>query len=300
MVHDQLLDADHVRQYRTVVLPNIACLSDAQCEQLKQFVRSGGGIVATFETSLYDEKGARRNDFGLAQLFGASFAGKVEGPMLNSYLNLQKDSVGAIHPLLAGLGDTRRVINGTHQVQVTATGTSIATPLRIEPTFPDLPMEEVFPRADAVHDPGVYLREEGSGRVVYLPADIDRTFWDVLAGDHALLLRNAVLWASNEPAPLEVQGKGVLDVSLWAQRNSITAHLVNLTNPMMLKGPIREIIPISSQKVRIRLPQDGRRVAKARLLVAGGEAPFREEDGAIAVEVPAIHLHEVVALDFAV
>jgi putative glycosyl hydrolase-like family 6 (GHL6) protein/glycosyl hydrolase family 42 (putative beta-galactosidase) len=300
MLHDQLLDSDHVSQYRTLILPNIACLSDAQCEQLKQFVRNGGGIVATLETSLYDENGTRRNDFGLAQLFGASFAGKVEGPMLNSYLNLQKDTAGKIHPLLAGLGDTKRIINGTHQVHITAAGSSIATPLLIEPSFPDLPMEEVFPRADAVHDPGVYLREEGSGRVVYFPADIDRTFWDVLAGDHAMLLRNAVLWVSNESAPLEVQGKGVLDVSLWSQRDSITAHLVNLTNPMMLKGPIREIIPISSQKVRIRLPRDGRRVIKAHLLVAGAEVPFREENGAIAVEVPTIHLHEVVALDFAV
>jgi hypothetical protein len=143
----------------------------------------------------------------------------------------------------------------------------------------------------------VFLREVGKGRLVYFPGNIDRTFWDVLAGDHALLLRNAVLWASNEPGPLEVEGKGVLDVALWSQKDSVTAHLVNLTNPMMLKGPIREIIPISGQKVSIRLPKDGRRVSKARLLVAGSEVPFREEGGAIVVQVPTIELHEVVALD---
>src|SRR5205814_862187 len=112
-----------------------------------------------------------------------------------------------------------------------------------------------------------------------------------------LLLRNAVRWATNEPAPLEVDGKGVLDISVWSQKDSITAHLVNLTNPMMLKGPIREIIPISAQKVSIRAPRDGRHVSKARLLVAGSEVPFREEAGAIVVQVPTIELHEVVALD---
>jgi hypothetical protein len=77
----------------------------------------------------------------------------------------------------------------------------------------------------------------------------------------------------------------------------VTAHLVNLTNPMMLKGPIREIIPISKQTVRIRLPRDGRKVTKARLLVDGSEVPFREEGGAIVIQVPEIELHEVVALD---
>jgi hypothetical protein len=297
MVHDQLLGAAQVSQFKTLILPNIACLSDEQCSQIKAFVRNGGGIVATLETSLYNEKGTLRGDFGLASLFGASFAGKVEGPMLNSYLNLQKDPAGSVHPLLAGLVDTRRIINGTHQVRVTATGNSLPAPLLIEPTFPDLPMEEVFPRANAAHDPGVYLREEGGGRVVYFPADIDRTFWEVLAGDHAILLRNAVQWASNEPAPLEVEGKGVLDVAMWSQKDSITAHLVNLTNPMMLKGPIREIIPISKQTVRIRLPKEGRKVSKARLLVAGSEVPFREEGGAIVVQVPTIELHEVVALE---
>ncbi len=297
MVHDQLLDSEHVSQFRTLILPNIACLSDAQCEQIRAFVRDGGSVVATLETSLYNEAGERRSDFGLASLFGASFAGKVEGPMLNSYLNLQKDPSGKIHPLLAGLGDTTRIINGTHQVHVTAAGDSLPAPLLIEPSYPDLPMEAVFPRANAVHDPGVFLREVGKGRVVYFPANIDRTFWDVLAGDHALLLRNAVQWATNEPAPLEVEGKGVLDVALWTQKDSVTAHLVNLTNPMMLKGPIREIIPISGQKVSIRLPKDGRRVSKAHLLVAGSEVPFREEGGAIVVQVPTIELHEVVALD---
>ena len=297
MVHDELLDADHVSQFRTLILPNVACLSDAQCDQIKAFVRNGGGIVATLETSLYDEKGERRSDFGLASLFGASYAGKVDGPMLNSYLNLQKDPAGKAHPLLADIGDTRRIINGTHQVQVTATGNTLAAPLLIEPTYPDLPMEAVFPRANAEHKPGVYLREEGRGRVAYFPGDIDRTFWEVLAGDHALLLRNAVLWASNEPAPLEVAGKGVLDVALWSQKDSVAAHLVNLTNPMMLKGPVREIIPISKQTVRIRLPKGNRTVSKAKLLVAGKEVPFRQENGAVVVEVPEVELHEVVALD---
>ena len=298
MVHDGLLDSEHVNQFRTLILPNIAALSNAQCEQIAAFVRNGGGIVATHETSLYDEGGGVRADFGLAELFGASFAGKVEGPMLNSYLNLERDqkTVG-YHPLLAGLEGAGRIINGTHRVHVNPHDAATHSPLEVVPPYPDLPMEEVFPRATDTHDPGVFLREGGRGRVVYFPWDIDRTFWEVLSVDHAKLLRNATLWATNEPAPLEVEGKGILDISIWRQKNSVTAHLVNLTNPMMLKGPVREVIPISRQVVRIRPPKDGRRVTHARRLVAGGEIPFREQEGAIVVELPSIELHEVVALD---
>ena len=298
MVHDSLLGAADLARFRTLILPNIAALSNRQCEQISAFVHGGGGIVATYETSLYDEGGKIRGDFGLSELFGASFTGVVEGPMLNSYLNLIRDpNTGSYHQLLLGLEDAGRIINGTHRVHVEAHDKGIHSPLEVVPPYPDLPMEEVFPRTTNLHDPGVFAREVGRGRVVYFPWNIDSTFWDVLSVYHAKLLRNATLWATNEPAPLEVEGKGLLDVSIWSQKHSITAHLVNLTNPMMLKGPVREVIPISRQKVRIRRPTDERRVIKTRLLVADRDVPFREEGATIIVEVPGLELHEVVALD---
>ena len=219
---------------------------------------SGGSIVATFETSLYDEWGKRRDNFGLADLFGVSFAGKVEGPMNNSYLNLEKDpKTGNYHPLLAGFEDATRIIDGIHRTIVTPAndGHTLPPPLMIVPTYPDLPMEAVYERTKETKDPGVFLREVGKGRVVYFPMDLDRTFWDVLDVDHSKLIRNAILWAGREPQPLSVEGHGVLDVSVWSQQNSMTVHLVNLTNPMMMKGPVREIIPIGPQKVRVGCPR---------------------------------------------
>jgi hypothetical protein len=301
MVHDGLLDSEHVDQFRTLILPNIAALSTEQCKQIQEFVERGGGVIATHETSLYDEWGVQRKDFGLASLFGASFGGKKEGPMLNSYLTLMKDpATGQYHPLLAGLEDAGRTINGINRVQVVSADSGAYSPLVVIPTYPDLPMEECIPLPETTHDAGVFARNVGRGRVVYFPWDIDYTFWQVLDVDHAKLLRNAVLWATNEPPPLSIEGKGILDVSIWGQKNSITAHLVNLTNPMMMKGPVREVIPISNQKVTIRAPRSGRRVTKARLLVSGRDIPFREEGDAVVVAVPTIGINEVIALDLAV
>jgi len=248
MVHDELLDSEHVGPFRTLILPNIAALSTKQCDQLHEYVNQGGSVIATYETSLYDEWGVRRNDFGLASLFGASFAGRVEGPMLNSYLTLEKDpATGRFHPLMFGLEDATRIINGVNRVIVKPAEAGGYSPLRVVPSYPDLPMEEVFPRPAAM-EAGIFLREIGRGRVVYFPWDVDRTFWEVLNVDHGKLLRNAVLWTTNEPAPVAVKGAGILDLSIWSQKNSMTVHLVNLTNPMMMKGPLREIIPAPRQQ----------------------------------------------------
>lgn len=298
MVHDRLLDREHIDQFRTLIFPNIAALSKAQCQQIREFVERGGNIVATYETSLYDEWGVRQPDFGLSSLFGVSFTGKVEGPMLNSYLALEKSpGTEQYHPLLKGFEDATRIINAANQVVIKPVGNGVY-PLQVVPSYPDLPMEEVFPRPGKPTQAGVVMREVGRGRVVYFPGDIDRTFWDVLDVDHAKLLRNAVLWATNEPAPVTVEGKGILDVSIWSQKNSMTVHLVNLTNPMMMKGPLREVIPISTQKVRVRIPR-GRRVTRARLLVAGVDARYFTEGETILLVVPSIDVHEVVAFDLA-
>jgi hypothetical protein len=120
----------------------------------------------------------------------------------------------------------------------------------------------------------------------------------VLDVDHGKLLRNAVLWATNEPPPISVKGPGVLDVSVWTQRASMTVHLVNLTNPMMMKGPVRDIIPVPAQQVTIRVPAN-RRVQSVRLLVADREAPHRLDGNQVSLGVPSIGVHEVIAVDFA-
>jgi hypothetical protein len=298
MVHDGLLDREHVDRFRTLILPNIAALSTAQCAQIREFVERGGSVVATYETSMYDEWGVRRADFGLSALFGVSYAGH-EGPMLNSYLELQAATGGdASRALLNGFADATRIINGANQVLVKAVDPRATVPLGVIAAYPDLPMEAIFRRSSTTEQGGAFMRQVGQGRVVYLPGDVDRTFWEILDVDHAKLLRNAVLWATDEPAPVTVEGHGVIDLSVWMQKDSMTVHLVNLTNPMMMKGPVREVFPIATQTVRVMMPA-GRRVTKARLLVAGREVKHTVAGGDVVVQVPSIGVHEVVALDLA-
>jgi len=60
--------------YDVVVLRSILFLSDADCERLRRFVEAGGALIATNDSSLYDENWARRDDYGLADVFGISAA----------------------------------------------------------------------------------------------------------------------------------------------------------------------------------------------------------------------------------
>ena len=82
----------------------------------------------------------------------------------------------------------------------------------------------------------------------------------------------------------------------WKQRSSVTAHLVNLSNPMMMKGSFREILTVGPQKVRLRLP-DGAHARGVRLLVSEARVPWRQTGAWIETTTPPIGLHEVVAVD---
>jgi hypothetical protein len=71
---------------------------------------------------------------------------------------------------------------------------------------------------------------------------------------------------------------------------------VNLTNPMMMKGPVRELIPVGEQKVRIRLPE-GLKARKVNLLAASQTPKFARDGSYLTVTVPSLLDHEIVAID---
>ena len=118
MAHDRLLDAEHVDRYRLLILPNVAALSDAQCEQLRQYVKRGGSLLATFETSLYDERGSRAQGLRPGRPVRRSYAGKVERDIKNAYMRIEAQTQ---HPVLRGLEDAGRIIGTVQRVEVKAT-----------------------------------------------------------------------------------------------------------------------------------------------------------------------------------
>ena len=292
MVHDGKLEA--LDRFKLLVLPNVAALSDEQCAALGRFAAGGGSLLATFETSLYDEWGNPRRDFGLADVFGARSRGKVLGPLRNSYLAFQ-GKPGARHAILDGFDDAAYTVNAIRAVDAEPTTALADAPITLIPGYPDLPMEYVYERAPRGHTPQVFLREgPAGGRSVYFPMDLDRTFWEVLLEDHGRLLANAIRWAMNEEQPATVTGPGLLDVTVWRHRDGMVLHLVNFTNPMMMKGPIRELVPVGAQRVRVRA---ARPVRAVRLLVAGTAPEFRMRGGAVEFTVPSVLDHEVAAIE---
>ena len=297
MLNSDVLDAEHLKPFKLIILPNITRLSDAQCSQIRKFVEGGGSLLATFETSLYDEGGKIRKDFGLSDLFGVSFDNEVEGPMQNSYLRLRNDpATGKFHPVVEGLEDAVRIINGRYRLKVTPK-TAFPSPVTLIPTYPDLPMEDVYTRIPDTDIRELYLRESGKGRIAYFPWDIDRSFWQYMALDHGRLLNNTIQWALNEDPVVTVKGPGLIETTVWRQKDSMAIHLVNMSNPMMMKGPFRELIPVDAE-VTIKIPTDAK-LTGVHLPIRQKDPLYTLKDGRVTLTINQVLDHEIVGLDLA-
>jgi len=69
-IHADRIDRD-AAGLSALVLANLAAMTDAQVESVRRFVSKGGGLFATGDTSLHDRFGDVRQDYALADLFGA-------------------------------------------------------------------------------------------------------------------------------------------------------------------------------------------------------------------------------------
>lgn len=285
-VADQVLGEEELAPFKVLVLANAERMSNEQCDVISSWVRDGGSIVAAYQSSLLDENGKTRENFGLAEVLSINLKEAARGPVKNNYIALMDE-----HALHAGLDGAKRVIGGTRLLSIEAQD-HVKVPFRFIPDFPDLPMEEVYPR-EQPDLPAVTTRElPGGGRAVYFAFDIGSIFWEALQADHAQLIANSVKWALRGQQRVRVKGPGLVDVSVRENPSAIAISLVNLSNPMAMRGAIRETIPVSQQVVEILVP-DGVTNARGRLLVTGEEVGVSIENGVATVEVPEIELLEV-------
>lgn len=285
-LHEDDLGPETLEKYAALLLPNVALLSDHQCRQLEAYAAGGGSLFATFETGLYDERGKPRADFGLARLFEMNRTAGVQGPKGNSYYA----RILRQHEILRGFENTAVLPGAEFRVPVEASGAELV--LAVLPPYPAFPPEMVYPRVEAAAEPAIVLREHGRSRLAYIPGDVDRSFWRSGDPDLSRLMRNVIAWLVRDRAPVSVTGDGMIEVFAWETEPGFALHLLNYTNPNMLRGWFTSTYPVGPQLVRAELPEgiDGGRVD---LLRAGTSVPLKRSGRTVEFTVPAVQDYEV-------
>ena len=290
-VHEDRLDAVRLKKYRALLLPNIAILSDAQCEQLRAYVRGGGSLMASFETSLYDENLKPRDEFALGDVFGIRKGGDVVGTNGNPYY-ARIEHPPSPHPLLAGFGDTNWLPGAENRVPLRPVDDPLLT---VVPGFVRYPPELAYPPVSQTDEPAVVLRENGAGRTAWFAGDLERSYWITGNGDLLRLMHNTIRWLTRDERPVHVEGPGLVEMFCWETGPGYAVHLLNYNTPDAQHGWVQSIEPLGAQHVSLKLPA-GVRVRSVELLRAEQSVPHEVEGGVLRFTVPALDEYEVAAI----
>jgi hypothetical protein len=280
-------------QLSVLILPDIAVLSEGQCAAIRKFVAGGGALIATGASSLYDEAGTARPDYALADLFGAHFMGSaatLKAAALQSQHTYLRIEPGLRAHLASPAFEGTEILPFGGSVAALRLDPDAVAPLTFIPPFPVLPPETAWMRTAKTDIPGLVVK----GRVMFLPADIDRRYNREPLPDYANLLAHLVRRAANGNIPFELRGAGLFDCSLYTQPGRVIAHLVNLTATGRM--PVDELIPVGPLNFRVKMPT-GMRPTRAGLLVSGGHLKPVTAGGWASLNVPSVLDHEVVVID---
>ncbi len=240
IISTRVLTPETLARYDVLILPTLACMSEEEAAVIRGYVEGGGSIVTTFETSLYDHAGVRRDDFLLADLTGAHYAGETRSSMASEdegykqvYMQIADE-----HPLLRGVEGTTPPRTGTASpgtgTASPGTGTALLpmggsiclvsaaedadVPLTLSAPFVVFPEGFSYPTAPAPGHPLAVTRElAGGGRSVAFSGALGSLAWTVPYPDLQELIANAVRWAAADRLPLRVTAPPTLQVSLRKQ-----------------------------------------------------------------------------------
>ena len=143
--------------------------------------------MATYESSLYNEDGSKREDFALADLFGVHYTGESLATGNDYYFKIKNPD----SPILKGITGTELLMNSGK----TAISTVVCDEDRVAnylPLIANQPPEYAWPKEWDSPYAGIVARSYGRGKVVYFAHTIDELCYTNGHEDFTEVYANAV------------------------------------------------------------------------------------------------------------
>lgn len=313
VINDWNLNEADLARYKLLVLSNSACLDERQLAAIEEFVKAGGGLVASLDASLFDEFGDPRKNFALADLFGVDYRGVFDAGAADKRLDVNFEQA-----LSADYWEKRKNVfdfetapaSWLRQGRLAAyvgdqPVTLKSAAIRVEPRKGSdaevlgwLRLKSGDPN---VRTPGVVARKHGQGRVVYLAAGFDAAYYLYAYPYQRLVLRQAIDWVAPSAPPIKVEAPMCVHTTLMRQEKEgkrLIVHLFNDVNTTAFHAlatddvPLREeVLPIHDIRI-IFAP--GHRFSKFRLRPDGLELAAETTPEGTRVIVPRLERHAMV------
>lgn len=318
VINDWNLNPADLARYKVLILPNTACLDDAQAAAIKQFVRGGGGLVASLDTSLFDEFGNPRENFSLRGVLGVAYRGLPDAAGGKQELDAnfartigpdyweKRKNVFDFRYAAASFLNQGKMPTYVGDGPVTFKGPAV----RVATNDPSASIAGtiVAKVAGSQAIPGVVARQYGKGRVVYFSAGLDAAYYLYAYPYQRLALCHAITWAASAPPPVRIVAPMCVHATVMRQAlpdkersERLIVHLFSDLNSTAQHGlpaddvPLREeVIPIHD--IRITFDR-AYRVQRAHLEPEGRTLDQEATASGMSVIVPRLDVHSMVVAE---
>jgi hypothetical protein len=297
------LTNDALAGYKTLILTNTVCLSKEENDAVARFVKSGGGLVCTEKTSLWDENGYERKDFGLSEVLGINYAGNT-GAYSRVFAKFDvKEPVAARIPedgLVNSWGTVQKVyLNGARPLA------RIVYPYA-EPTGEKFVNIMANPPSIVSDWPACTYHEYGKGKAVYFAGAIEKDYVRYSYPELKYIIVDAVRMVSPKEMSVELKAPSCVELNAYEQNdgNRLVIHLNNLqpeigktyiADGMESRHLINEILPVYNLELKLRI---GKEPVKITLQPENMGLQFKKTGNGFSVIIPALECHSMVVVEF--
>lgn len=286
VVTDMSPTLEAFQHYECILLPTSACLDRKILSVLRDYVVRGGKLISTFDTSLFDEHGKIKKNFGLADVFGVSFTGTTLALKDFNYFKRSGE-----HPIFGGLWDVPLLPAPPFGLAVKPRSTAKVLARFLKP-LPGRYVELTEP-----DQPAIVLNRLGKGTSLYFAGTFGEMFSSYSPPEYRRLFQNAIAHLTTGAFTL-VGTIGNVELVVRRQKGEngkkerLLVHLVNYGG--MPGRPFEKVYPQRHLKLQIR--GEGR-FTQARALRAKRNCKLRNRNGVPQIELPELQEYEIIVLE---
>jgi hypothetical protein len=275
--------ASWLKSQRVIALCGASGVSAERARLLADWVRDGGGLLATYDTGLYDEMGRLHTGGMLKELLGVEMKGEPLPSISECYYRVKQ-----AHPALGDYGPGALLMGDTQLVPAAPVGDA-----KVLADCWNLGYDEV-------RGPAIIVNNYGKGRTVYVAGSLEAHYVSSRVVSLRRLLSSMVRYlAQDAPPPFTLTApRGVYGILRQASNGDLVLWLLaNVGFKDADIGRMRQEFDVLSH-VRAKVPvPKGRSVKGVHLVRAGRSVSSTMEDGYAAMEIPSLHIAEIVHVE---
>lgn len=263
---DTILSASHIdydlisnreiskmKGYKAVLFPSLSCLSKAECDAIREYVREGGCAYVSGITSLFDDKGTDNENFMLSDVLGLDYQGLFETKP--AYLAPTEEEPALFgkhtrkHPHMLDENIVRVVPNDEGRVLATVT-----LPVADASDIIHFSSALSNPPINYTDYPALFEHSYGKGRVIYSAGHIELDTYP----DSAQLL-SAIVGNLVGEYTVTVKAPTCVDYTAYASEKRISLNFLNhqtVYPPIKVDG-ITASVKLGGKKVKNVLNASG-------------------------------------------